>query len=136
MEFGFKNREVCVIVDLRKYYISWFMMEFENIEDFVRQRVIEYMQICGLTAYQLSECIGIPRSSISYYLTGKVKPGLFFIEKFCTLLAISQAEFYEPYDRAMSLKGGSPRPQLTIRPAGHHSKYDHGLVYDPHKVLQ
>lgn len=101
-------------------------MEYLNIEDFARKRVIEYMQTKGMTCYQLSGYMDMPKTTVGCYLSGKAKPSLYFIQQFCKLFAISQSTFYEPYDKQEQT---SLQPQFVFASPCRHSKFSRRPVF-------
>lgn len=73
-------------------------MAQQSIDEFVRARIKEYMALESLTLYAVALACDLSKATVSNYLTGKTSPSLQFVEAFCRLVCITQAEFYRPYD--------------------------------------
>lgn len=80
------------------------MYDDAGLEDFVINRIKELFALGGMNAYRFSIITGIPRTTVSDYLNGHVRPSLYFVGVCCNCLGITQEEFYKTYDVGRSYK--------------------------------
>ena len=65
----------------------------------VSKRLRDLMDKCGITQYRLCKESGLNQSSVSRYLNGLNSPTTEQLEKICTALGISIAEFFSDADQ-------------------------------------
>lgn len=90
----------------------------ENIKAELKDRLREALNDAGMKPIELSERTGIPKSMISYYLSGKTKPKADRIFTISTTLGVTEAwlmGYDVPKTRTQEQKKNDQLAQLIVR---------------------
>lgn len=90
----------------------------ENTKAELKDRLREALNDAGMKPIELSERTGIPKSMISYYLSGKTKPKADRIFTISTALGITEAwlmGYDVPKTRTLEQKKNDQLAQLIVR---------------------